>query len=115
MKLYQQRLTSGQVQLMPGAIDLLRFLQDHDKQSFITSSSGKETIIQTAQVTGLTQYFTGFVSGDEVTKNKPAPDIYLHALSKAQKKSRLWYLKMRQQGPLQEQKLVLMMLLPYQV
>lgn len=86
MKLYQQRLTSGQIQLMPGAIDLLRFLQDHDKQSFITSSSGKETIIQTANVTGLKPYFTGFISGDEVTKNKPAPDIYLHALSKAQAK-----------------------------
>ncbi|HIZ96041.1 MAG TPA: HAD family hydrolase, partial [Candidatus Ligilactobacillus excrementavium] len=37
-------------------------------------------------VTGLKPYFTGFISGDEVTKNKPAPDIYLHALSKAQAK-----------------------------
>lgn len=80
MDLFQKQLISGQIQLKDGAIELLEFLQNHGKHCYITSSSTKEIIMQTAKTSGIAQYFENFISGDEVKKNKPAPDIYLYAL-----------------------------------
>ena len=80
MDLFREKLISGQIQLMDGTLELLQFLQTNNKHCYITSSSTKEIIMQTAKTSGIAQYFDGFISGDEVKNNKPAPDIYLHAL-----------------------------------
>lgn len=83
MVLYQQRLKHGDVQIKTGAVELLNFLKRAHKKCYVTSSAAKKTIIQTAEITGIADYFADFISGDEVSHNKPAPDIYLHALEKA--------------------------------
>lgn len=83
MKLYRQRLENGDVQVKTGVVELLTFLNQTHRKCYVTSSAAKETIIQTAAVTGIAKYFTDFISGDEVRYNKPAPDLYLYALEKS--------------------------------
>ncbi|MDV7718689.1 HAD-IA family hydrolase [Pediococcus ethanolidurans] len=83
MELYRQRLENGDVQVKTGAVELLTFLHQTHRKCYVTSSAAKETIIQTAEITGIAQYFTDFISGDEVKHNKPAPDLYLYALEKS--------------------------------
>ncbi|WP_367365340.1 HAD family hydrolase [Pediococcus parvulus] len=82
MSLYNRRLQQGEVQVKKGAIELLKFLNQTHKRCYVTSSAAKDTIIQTTKITKIDQYFTDFISGDEVPHNKPAPDVYLYALQR---------------------------------
>lgn len=81
MALYDARVAAGDVQLMLGVIDFLHFLRDRNIDCVITSSATRAIIAQNADAVGLTPYFDTIVSGDDVTHNKPAPDLYLHALA----------------------------------
>lgn len=80
LALYRERVREGKIAVKPGAIALLQFLQKRGLKNYVTSSSSKELTVLNCQKTGLAPYFTDFISGDEVKNNKPAPDIYLHAL-----------------------------------
>jgi len=80
MERYHDKVLAGEVTLKSGAIELLTYLQEHNIARYITSSSTKEILTLNAKNTGITDYFTGLISGDDVKNNKPAPDIYLHAL-----------------------------------
>ncbi|AZA21080.1 haloacid dehalogenase [Lactobacillus helveticus] len=64
----------------PGAEKLLSFLQEKGIKSYITSSSDMEKINFNLSHNDLRQYSAGIVAGEDVKNNKPAPDIYLHAL-----------------------------------
>ncbi|ABX26491.1 putative haloacid dehalogenase-like hydrolase [Lactobacillus helveticus DPC 4571] len=59
---------------------MLSFLQEKGIKSYITSSSDMEKINFNLSHNDLRQYFAGIVTGEDVKNNKPAPDIYLHAL-----------------------------------
>lgn len=80
LALYRKSVREGKLALKPGAVALLQFLQKRGFKNYVTSSSSKELTVLNCQKTGIASYFIGFISGDEVKNNKPAPDIYLHAL-----------------------------------
>lgn len=80
LALYRQWVKEGKLNLKPGATKLLQFLQKKGLESYVTSSATKELIALNCKNTGIANYFTDFISGDDVKNNKPAPDIYLHAL-----------------------------------
>lgn len=80
LALYRERVREGKIAVKPGAISLLQFLQKRGFKAYVTSSSDKKLTVLNCQKTGLVPYFSGIISGDEVKNNKPAPDIYLHAL-----------------------------------
>ncbi|APX71725.1 haloacid dehalogenase [Companilactobacillus allii] len=61
-------------------MELLKFLKQHDIKRFITTSSTRDILMLNIKNVGIKDYFTGLISGDDVSNNKPAPDIYLHAL-----------------------------------
>jgi HAD superfamily hydrolase (TIGR01509 family) len=69
--------------LKPGAKKLLTVLEQKDIKCCIASSSSRETIAKYLKLTGLESFFNFYISGNEVQRGKPAPDIFLEACSRA--------------------------------
>ncbi|MDN6270469.1 MAG: HAD family phosphatase [Tetragenococcus koreensis] len=84
MELFQAEVENGNLSLKRGAVNLLTELNKNGENCYLTSSSSKKIIMQTLQVARIEEFFSGVISGEEVESNKPAPDIYLHALTIAQ-------------------------------
>ena len=80
MDLYHKKVLAGAVELKKGANELLQFLNQQKIACYVTSSATRDLIFLNAEHAGISDYFTDFLSGDDVAHNKPAPDIYLHAL-----------------------------------
>lgn len=83
LELFNQRVEEGKLAVKPGAEKLLKFLKEQGIKSYITSSSDIDKIHFNLKHNDLQKYFTDIISGEDVKNNKPAPDIYLHALKKA--------------------------------
>lgn len=64
-----------------GLEDLLKALQKNGINAAVASSSDRSYVDKILQITGLKKYFCAKACGDEVPKAKPAPDVYLKALS----------------------------------
>ncbi|GBD66247.1 hypothetical protein TEHN7128_0784 [Tetragenococcus halophilus subsp. halophilus] len=84
MKLFQKEIESQNFSLKKGARRFLTVLNENGKSCYLTSSSSKKIIVQVLQKAQIKEFFSGIISGEEVARNKPAPDIYLRALSIAQ-------------------------------
>lgn len=66
--------------LKPRVRDLLNYLQSKQVECMVASSSKHEEVVDLMQRKGLSEYFTHYVGGDDVTEAKPQPDIFLKAL-----------------------------------
>lgn len=62
-----------------GADKLLDYLDEQGIKKCIASSSDKNVIEKFLSLTDLTNRFDFYVSGEEVNKGKPSPDIFLEA------------------------------------
>jgi HAD superfamily hydrolase (TIGR01509 family) len=69
-----------QLPLLPGAVQAVRALAERWPLGLATSAN-REVIDAVLSSGGLTDAFTVTVSGDEVARGKPAPDVYLKAAS----------------------------------
>jgi HAD superfamily hydrolase (TIGR01509 family) len=67
--------------LLPGAADAVRRLAARWPLG-LASSANREVIDAVLELSGLASGFAVTVSGDEVPRGKPAPDVYLAAASK---------------------------------
>lgn len=63
-----------------GLIELLDYLDSNDILYAIASSSGRDRINNLLEKEGILERFNVIVSGEDVKKSKPAPDIFLRAL-----------------------------------
>ncbi len=63
--------------LLPGAEAAVARLSAR-YQLGLASSSPREIIAYVLHASGLERYFTAWVSSDDVSRGKPAPDVYLH-------------------------------------
>jgi HAD superfamily hydrolase (TIGR01509 family) len=68
--------------LKPGALALLKYYQAQGIICSVASSSPTPHITHRLTHTGVLDYFSHVTSGQEVTRGKPNPDIYLLALQK---------------------------------
>lgn len=84
MDLYYERMKNNQFEIKPGVMKILKYLKKNNKKCYITSSSDYDVIERTVISKGLESYFDDYIGGDQVIENKPAPDIYLHALEVAE-------------------------------
>ena len=64
---------------MEGIKELLKELSNRSIPLLIASSSSREIIEAVVLQLGISEYFTGIVSGDEVEETKPSPDIFIKA------------------------------------
>jgi HAD superfamily hydrolase (TIGR01509 family) len=70
-----------EVPLLPGAVQGVRRLADRWRLG-LASSANRPVIDAALQSTGLAGCFAATVSGDEVARGKPSPDVYLEAAHK---------------------------------
>jgi HAD superfamily hydrolase (TIGR01509 family) len=73
MRLYRERLP-----LLPGSHEAVERLAERWPLA-LASSSNRELIDLVLDLAGLTTLFDATVSSEEVTRGKPAPDVYLEA------------------------------------
>ena len=66
----------------PGMREILRFFQEQGVKMAVASSSGREMIEDNLRRAGVLDCFDAVVSGQEVSRGKPAPDIFLLAARK---------------------------------
>jgi HAD superfamily hydrolase (TIGR01509 family) len=69
----------GNVKPMPGAIDAVRFGHDAGLKVGLASSGLRDQVTLSLNEAGLRGMFEVEVTGDDVTRGKPAPDLFLKA------------------------------------
>jgi HAD superfamily hydrolase (TIGR01509 family) len=69
----------GNVRPMPGAIDAVRFGHDAGLKVGLASSGLRDQVTLSLNEAGLRGMFEVEVTGDDVTRGKPAPDLFLKA------------------------------------
>lgn len=71
---------SEALQPVPGVVDVLEFLREHEWPCCVASSGSHEKMAMTLEKTGLLKYFGNRIfSASDVLRGKPAPDLFLHA------------------------------------
>lgn len=63
----------------PGIRQILAFFQSQGTRLAVASSSGREMILDNLRRAGIDACFDAVVSGDQVSRGKPEPDIFLLA------------------------------------
>lgn len=67
----------NEVPLKPGAEEFLKGCRERNIQLGIATSNSRELVENVASVHGLHNYFSCIMTGCDVGRGKPAPDIYL--------------------------------------
>ena len=73
---------SRQVPMKKGVLEILEFFRENKVPIAVASSSATEQIVSNLETAGIREYFSEIVSGTEVKRGKPAPDIFLLAAEK---------------------------------
>lgn len=78
-QIYNVLAEQGKVPLKPHTIELLSAMKNAGMKIAIASSSTREEVTSQMKVLGALPYFDTCVCGDQVTKSKPDPEIFLKA------------------------------------
>lgn len=84
-ELYREILMRDGIDPLPGVRDFLSAMKELDIPACVGSSTPRkniETVIAMARLEG---YFDDVVSAEDVTRGKPAPDVFLKAAAKIQR------------------------------
>ena len=80
--LWRSEVDRNGVQTKPGIGEILSFVESQRLPMALATSSEAEYVEVTLRRAGLTDLFAAMVTGDEVSRGKPEPDIYLEAARK---------------------------------
>ncbi|MCR4943870.1 MAG: HAD family phosphatase [Clostridium sp.] len=69
-----------------GTYEILKYLKENNFEIGLASSTKKSLVISHLKKAGIIDYFSEITAGDMVKKGKPAPDIYLMACEKFNRK-----------------------------
>lgn len=70
---------SNEVPLKPGVPEFLEYLRENEIHAGIATSNSRELVTQVLKVHSMEDYFDTIVTGCDIEKGKPNPDIYLKA------------------------------------
>ncbi len=73
---------SNEVPVKDGVFEVLEYCRNHDIQMGIATSNSRELVDNIVSVHRLEQYIGCIVTGCEVPRGKPAPDVYLAVAKK---------------------------------
>ncbi len=76
------RELENSLQLMPGAKELLIYLKKEGIGQVIASSGKKEYVKNAITRLKIASFFTEIITSEDVTRNKPSPDIFLKVLDR---------------------------------
>jgi beta-phosphoglucomutase len=80
--LYRESVRRDGVALLPGVPELLAAFAANGWPQAVGSSAPRGNLDLLLEATGTTHYFTAVVSGDDVTRGKPDPEVFLTAAAK---------------------------------
>ena len=78
-QIYNEMAARGEVPLKPYTIELLSSMKNAGMEIAIASSSTREEVTSQMAALGALPYFDTCVCGDQVTRSKPDPEIFLLA------------------------------------
>ncbi len=76
---YQIAHLGGNVKPMPGLLELLDEIDRRGLQKAVASSGMRRYVEAVLRATGLLDRFSVIITGDQVARGKPAPDVFLAA------------------------------------
>ena len=79
---YREAVDLGEVEVFPGALDLLAQLRKADRLLYLVTSASQDSTQRILNVSGLDFYFQGITTAQDTPVGKPAPDPYLHTLAR---------------------------------
>lgn len=71
------------VVVKPGLFELLDYIKEKNIKRIVATSSSRQTLETMFQLTGISDYISMAVCGDEVINGKPHPEVFLKAAEKA--------------------------------
>jgi HAD superfamily hydrolase (TIGR01509 family) len=83
-QLYREAFGRGEVQLFPGAEELLQRLHREGRRLYLVTGASRLSVERILEATQLAPLFSGVVTAEDVPRGKPAPDPYLHVLDRHQ-------------------------------
>ncbi len=72
------------IPVKPGAVEALKWAREQGYRTCIATSSKLTTAQDYLKKTGMTGYFDKVLSGNELERGKPFPDVFLYALREMQ-------------------------------
>lgn len=85
----REMIQNNKIKLMKGVLPLLDFLHSNNIKMRIATSTHRSEAEAILKGLNIYHYFERVVTGDEIKKGKPAPDIYLKALGSDKKEETL--------------------------
>ncbi|MCP4186568.1 MAG: HAD family hydrolase [Gammaproteobacteria bacterium] len=82
LKANQAFLARNPFPLIPGALESIEKLHNHGLKLAIVTGANQHSLNRTVDAYGLEKFASTFISSDDVTHSKPAPDCYLLAMEK---------------------------------
>lgn len=76
---YHRKYDGGRLPLKPGVVEILTYLKSKNIPIAIASSTRTETVMSEIKDANLLQFFDIIIGGDQVSKSKPNPDIFIEA------------------------------------
>lgn len=70
------------IPLKPGLLELLKYLKENNYKTIVATSSNRSRVDTILSKANITQYFDDSICGDEVTKGKPNPEVFLSSCKK---------------------------------
>lgn len=77
--IFWERFKEGLVPLKPYALELLQTMKDRGMKIALASSTSREDVVYEMEKLGALSFFDAVICGDQVTKSKPDPEIFLKA------------------------------------
>ena len=77
-----ERFETEGVPVKKGLVELLHYLKDNNYKTIVATSSNRDRVDKILAQAKITEFFDDFICGDEVTKGKPNPEVFLKSCQK---------------------------------
>lgn len=81
-QLMAERFETEGVPVKKGLVELLHYLKDNNYKTIVVTSSNRDRVDKILAQAKITEFFDDSICGDEVTKGKPNPEVFLKSCQK---------------------------------
>lgn len=81
-QLMAERFETEGVPVKKGLVELLHYLKDNNYKTIVATSSDRDRVDKILAQAKITEFFDDSICGDEVTKGKPNPEVFLKSCQK---------------------------------
>ena len=81
-QLMAERFETEGVPVKKGLVELLHYLKDNNYKTIVATSSNRDRVDKILAQAKIKEFFDDSICGDEVTKGKPNPEVFLKSCQK---------------------------------